>query len=86
MFDLGFQELIVIFLVALVVFGPKRLPELGRTVGKGIGELKKAMLDMKAEVEKEELQQPENEAGDSGKTEGSQPEGKQSEGKQSDDG
>jgi TatA/E family protein of Tat protein translocase len=43
MFDLGTQELIVIFLVAFLVFGPKKLPELGRTLGKGIRELKAAM-------------------------------------------
>jgi len=53
MFDLGFQELVVIFVVALLVFGPKRLPELARTMGKGIGQLRKAMMDVKAEVEKE---------------------------------
>ncbi|NIR25464.1 MAG: twin-arginine translocase TatA/TatE family subunit, partial [Gammaproteobacteria bacterium] len=34
MFDLGIQELVVIFVVALLVFGPKRLPELARTMGK----------------------------------------------------
>ena len=43
MFDLGTQELIVIFIVAFLVFGPKKLPELGRTLGKGIRELKTAM-------------------------------------------
>ncbi|MEN2986607.1 MAG: twin-arginine translocase TatA/TatE family subunit, partial [Thermodesulfovibrionaceae bacterium] len=34
MFDLGFQELVVIFIVALLVFGPKKLPELGYALGK----------------------------------------------------
>lgn len=53
MFDLGFQELVVIFVVALLVFGPKKLPELARNMGKGIGHLRKAMLDIKSEVEKE---------------------------------
>lgn len=47
MFDLGTQELIVIFIVAFLVFGPKRLPELGRTLGKGIRELKTAMRGVK---------------------------------------
>jgi Tat protein translocase TatB subunit len=53
MFDLGFQELIVIFIVALLVFGPKRLPELAKNLGKGVGQLRKAMFDLKSEVEQE---------------------------------
>jgi TatA/E family protein of Tat protein translocase len=53
MFDLGIQELIVIFVVALLVFGPKRLPELGRTLGKGILELKKAMEGVKEQIQTE---------------------------------
>lgn len=51
MFDLGTQELIVIFIVAFLVFGPKRLPELGRTLGKGIRELKTAMRGVKDSLE-----------------------------------
>lgn len=47
MFDIGMQELIIIFIVALLVFGPKRLPELAKTLGKGLGELKKALQDVK---------------------------------------
>jgi TatA/E family protein of Tat protein translocase len=47
MFDLGTQEHIVIFIVAFLVFGPKRLPELGRTLGKGIRDLKTAMRNVK---------------------------------------
>lgn len=53
MFDLGIQELIVIFIVALIVFGPKRLPELGRTIGKGLLELKKAFHGVKEQVDAE---------------------------------
>jgi Tat protein translocase TatB subunit len=53
MLDLGMQELVVIFVVALVVFGPKRLPELARALGKGVGQARKAIFDIKSEVEKE---------------------------------
>jgi len=55
MFDLGAQELIVIFIVAFLVFGPKRLPELGRTLGKGIRELKNAMRNVKDSLEESEF-------------------------------
>lgn len=60
MFDLGIQELIVIFIVALIVFGPKRLPELGRSLGKGLAEIKKAMQGVKEQMDTElhEIKQP----------------------------
>jgi TatA/E family protein of Tat protein translocase len=51
MFDLGTQELILIFIVAFLVFGPKKLPELGRTLGKGIRDLKAAMRGVTASLE-----------------------------------
>jgi sec-independent protein translocase protein TatA len=44
----GMQEMIVIFLVALVLFGPKKLPELGRTIGKAITEFRRAQSELKA--------------------------------------
>ena len=44
----GVQELVVIFLVALVLFGPKKLPELGKTIGKAITEFRRAQSELKA--------------------------------------
>ena len=60
MFDLGMQELIVIFIVALLVVGPKKLPELARSLGKGIAELKKTLQGVKEQIdsEVEEVQKP----------------------------
>lgn len=48
---LGVQEMIVIFLIALVLFGPKKLPELGRTIGKAITEFRRAQSELKATFE-----------------------------------
>lgn len=50
---IGVQELIVIFLVALVLFGPKKLPELGKTLAKAVGEFRRAQNDLKATFERE---------------------------------
>src|SRR5436190_2610240 len=46
--QLGFQELLIIFVIALLVFGPKKLPELGKSLGKGLREFKKATEDIKS--------------------------------------
>jgi TatA/E family protein of Tat protein translocase len=51
--SLGLPELILIFIVALLVFGPKRLPDIGRTLGKALGEFKKATDDLKSTIERE---------------------------------
>lgn len=50
---LGVPELIIIFIIALLVFGPKRLPELGRTVGKAMNEFRRASNELKGVVEDE---------------------------------
>jgi TatA/E family protein of Tat protein translocase len=44
----GVQEMIVILLVALVLFGPKKLPELGKTIGKAMTEFRRAQAELKA--------------------------------------
>jgi len=49
----GMPEMIVIFLVALVLFGPKKLPELGRTLGKAIAEFRRAQSELKATFDRE---------------------------------
>jgi sec-independent protein translocase protein TatA len=46
--QLGFGEIMVIALIALLVFGPKKLPELGKSLGKGLREFKKATDDIKS--------------------------------------
>ena len=48
--SLGMPELIVIFVIALIVFGPRKLPELGRSVGKTLVEFKKGMKGIEDEV------------------------------------
>lgn len=50
---IGFPELIIIFLVLLLVFGAKRIPEIARGIGKGIREFKSATNEISQEIEKE---------------------------------
>ncbi len=51
--SLGMQEIIVIFILALIVFGPRKLPELGKSLGKGLAEFKKASNELKQTWEEE---------------------------------
>lgn len=51
--SLGVPELLLILVVALIVFGPRKLPEIGRTLGKALGEFRKATDDLKNTIERE---------------------------------
>jgi sec-independent protein translocase protein TatA len=51
--NIGFPEMVLIFVVALLVFGPKRLPELGRSLGKGLSEFRRASSDLRHSIERE---------------------------------
>ncbi len=53
MFDIGFAELVLIFIVALVVFGPEKLPKLVRTLGYWTGRAKATVSQLKYELERE---------------------------------
>src|SRR6266571_1185403 len=51
--SLGFSEMLVIFVVALLVFGPKKLPELGKSLGKGLAEFRRASSELRGSLERE---------------------------------
>ncbi|MDE2875139.1 MAG: twin-arginine translocase TatA/TatE family subunit [Gemmatimonadota bacterium] len=62
-FNLGILEMVVIFLVVLLLFGAKRLPEIGTSLGKGIREFKSSVREIETSVRKEaELQPPREDA------------------------
>lgn len=50
---IGMPELVVIFLVALLIFGPRKLPEIGKSIGKGLAEFKRASDDLKKTISDE---------------------------------
>jgi TatA/E family protein of Tat protein translocase len=55
MFGVGFQEILVVMVIALLVFGPKKLPELARMLGKAMSEFRKAVNDVKTAMEVDEI-------------------------------
>lgn len=56
--SLGWPEIIAILVIVLVIFGPKRLPEIGKSLGKGIKEFKKSTTELQEHITKEEPEAP----------------------------
>ena len=80
MFGIGFQEMLIILVVVLIFFGPKRLPDLAKSLGKGIAEFKKASEEVRKGIEdavkeesKEEAPKPPEDLSAYGKAPGSAP-------------
>jgi len=51
--SIGFPEMLFILVVALLIFGPRRLPEIGRTIGQALGEFRRATGELKRSIETE---------------------------------
>jgi sec-independent protein translocase protein TatB len=51
--NLGFSEMVFIFFLALIIFGPKKLPEIGRQIGKALNEFKRASNEFRSQIEAE---------------------------------
>lgn len=51
--SIGMPELIIIFVIALIIFGPRKLPELGRSLGKSLSEFKRASSELRSTLDEE---------------------------------
>src|SRR6266542_86392 len=51
--SVGFPELIIIFTIALIIFGPRKLPELGKSLGRSLAEFKRASNELKSTLDEE---------------------------------
>ena len=56
--SIGFGEIIIVLLFALIIFGPKRLPEMGRTIGRSLKEFRGAAADLRKELDVELEEEP----------------------------
>jgi sec-independent protein translocase protein TatA len=58
MFHVGTQEVLIILAIALIIFGPKKLPEIGKSIGQGLRELKKASREVMDTIERADEPDP----------------------------
>ena len=65
--SLGGTEILVIMVIALLIFGPRKLPELGKSIGRGLSEFKRASNDLKRSLEVELVLEERNERNDRNK-------------------
>jgi Tat protein translocase TatB subunit len=77
MFGIGLPELVIIIIVALLVVGPSKLPEVARSLGKALGEFRRLADDVKETIEQEMTVEEEKKEEPGGQKEGEQKEGEQ---------
>ncbi len=58
MFNIGPQEMFILFLIIILLFGAKRIPEIGKSIGRGIQEFKKGMREVESEINAPDKTEP----------------------------